>query len=59
MCNTPNKEDGFCYECLYANCNVFGQAVCTLNLYKVVGWYAKACNDFKYRYSEIVNENTE
>lgn len=58
MCCAQGGVDAYCYECLFASTSVFGNLCCSKDCNKCVGWYQRACNDFKDRYEvNITKEN--
>lgn len=45
----------YCHECLFAGTSPFCHLLCT-KTHIPRSWYEKACEEFKDRYSEIVND---
>lgn len=49
----------YCQECLYAGTSPFGHLVCQKDCTKIIGWWQRACKDFKDRYEETTNNENE
>lgn len=57
MCVVQGNVKAYCYECLFASTTVFGGLCCSRHCNKVIGWYQRACDDFKDKYdTDIENE---
>lgn len=57
MCENKSDVNAYCHECLFASTNVFASLCCSNIASKTVGWYQRACNDFKDRYSVIESKD--